>query len=252
MLLALSVLLRLMRGSLITNYSEWANRVLVLGTDSASDTYDACAGTPAPSTGVTLTVTTDGSAVRMTGPWWNWAADGGPEAVDNGDGTWTVSMDAPTEDMQYLWVVDGVQENLVDNAAGAECTAEIDAGALITNYAEWANRVLVLGTDSASDTYDACAGTPEPFTGITLTVTTDGSAVRMTGPWWNWDPAGGPEAVDNGDGTWTVSMDAPTEDMQYLWVVDGVQENLIDNAANAECAAEVDAAALITDYCGIR
>ena len=47
-------------------------------------------------------------------------------------------------------------------------------------------------------------------------------------------------------------MDAPTEDMQYLWVVDGVQENLIDNAANAECAAEVDAAALITDYCGIR
>ena len=25
-------------------------------------------------------------------------------------------MGAPTENMEYLWVVDGVQENLVDNA----------------------------------------------------------------------------------------------------------------------------------------
>ena len=46
----------------------------------------------------------------------------------NGDGTWTVTLDpAPTDNMEYLWVVDGVQENLIDNAAGAECSAEIDA-----------------------------------------------------------------------------------------------------------------------------
>ena len=46
--------------------------------------------------------------------------------------------------MQYLWVVDGVQENLVDNAANGECTAEIDGGSLITDYSGWANRVWVL------------------------------------------------------------------------------------------------------------
>ena len=26
--------------------------------------------------------------------------------------------------------------------------------------------------------------------------------VRMTGPWWNWDPNGGPVAVDNGNGSY--------------------------------------------------
>ena len=237
-------------GALITDYSGWANRVLVLDSGDASNTYDACAGTAAPSTGVDLTLTTDGSAVRMTGPWWSWDPNGGPEAVDNGDGTWTVTLDpAPTDNMEYLWVVDGVQENLIDNAAGAECSAEIDAGALITDYSGWANRVLVLDSGDASNTYDACAGTAAPSTGLALTLTTDGSAVRMTGPWWSWDPNGGPEAVDNGDGTWTVTLDpAPTDNMEYLWVVDGVQENLIDNAANAECSAEIDAGALITDY----
>ena len=71
---------------------------------------------------------------------------------------------------------------------------------------------------------------------INLTVTApDGSSsVRLTGPWWGWDPNGGPEATSNGDGTWTVTMGAPAENMQYLWVVDSSQENLIDNAAKAE------------------
>ena len=33
----------------------------------------------------------------------------------------------------------------------------------------------------------------------------------MTGPWWNWDPNGGPVAVDNGNGTWTFTFNpAPT------------------------------------------
>ena len=204
---------------------------------------------------INLTVTApDGSSsVRLTGPWWGWDPNGGPEAASNGDGTWSVAL-SPTENMQYLWVVDGVQENLIDNAANAECTAEIDGGSLITDYSGWANRVWVLGTGDASNTYDACAGTaapePEP-TGVNLVLTTDGSAVRLTGPWWGWDPNGGPEASDNGDGTWTVTLDpAPTENMEYLWVVDGVQENLIDNAANAECTAEIDGGSLITDYSG--
>ena len=59
---------------------------------------------------------------------------------------------------------------------------------------------------------------------VTLTLSvSNASEVRMTGPWWSWDPAGGPVAADNGDGTWAVTLDpAPTENMEYLWVVDGV------------------------------
>ena len=243
-------------GALITDYANYANRVHVVDSGDAANTYDACAGTAAPEpepTGVNLVLTTDGAAVRLTGPWWGWDPNGGPEASDNGDGTWTVTLDpAPTENMEYLWVVDGVQENLIDNAANAECTAEIDGGSLITDYSGWANRVLVVDSGDAANTYDSCAGTaapePEPEV-VNLVLTTDGAAVRLTGPWWGWDPNGGPEASDNGDGTWTVTLDpAPTDNMEYLWVVDGVQENLVDNAANAECAAEIDGGALITDY----
>jgi hypothetical protein len=120
------------------------------------------------STALTLTVSADGSAVRMTGPWWGWDPAGGPEAVANGDGTFTVTLDpAPTESMEYLWVVDGVQENLVAAAAAGECSAEIDAGAFVTDYSGYANRKHVLGSGNVTDdVYGACDGTPASATGI--------------------------------------------------------------------------------------
>ena len=87
----------------------------------------------------------------------------------------------------------------------------------------------------------------------TVEVPAGTTAVRLTGPWWGWDPAGGPVATDNGDGTWTVSLDqteniANGTNMEYLWVVDGVQENLIANAVANGCINRVDAGELITDY----
>ena len=111
---------------------------------------------------LTLTVTapTGAGAVRMTGPWWGWDPSGGPEATKNGDGTWTVTLDpTPTENMEYLWVVDGVQENLIGAAADGDCAAKIGGGSLITDYWSWANRVWVQGSGDAADTYDSCAGT---------------------------------------------------------------------------------------------
>ena len=57
---------------------------------------------------------------------------------------------------------------------------------------------------------------------------TGGSEVRLTGPWWGWDPAGGPVAADNGDGTYTFTFSpAPTDNMEYLLVLDGVQEDMV-------------------------
>ena len=68
---------------------------------------------------------------------------------------------------------------------------------------------------------------------ITTTVCTSANEVRLTGPWWGWNPTGGPVAVSNGDGTWTFTFNpAPTADMEYLLVVDGVQENLIQAMVN--------------------
>ena len=88
-------------------------------------------------------------------------------------------------------------------------------------------------TDPAATNYDPNATTddgscvyPQILT-ITTTVCNSASTVALTGPWWSWDPTAGPVAVDNGDGTWTFTFNpAPTADMEYLLVVDGVQEDL--------------------------
>ncbi|MDC0107667.1 hypothetical protein N8136_03355 [Flavobacteriaceae bacterium] len=106
---------------------------------------------------VSVSVPEGTTSVRLTGPWWGWNPTGGPVAVDNEDGTWTVTFEtAPTENMEYLWVVEGTQENLIDNAAGGECTSKVDAGTLITDYANYANRVWILGSGDVSNVYDSC------------------------------------------------------------------------------------------------
>ena len=78
---------------------------------------------------------------------------------------------------------------------------------------------------------------------INVEVCETAQKVRMTGPWWSWDPNGGPEAVSNGNGTWTFTFtDVPDADMEYLLVVDDVQENLIQAMVDGGTCAPV------TDY----
>lgn len=119
--------------------------------------------TIAQSINYTVEVPDGTSAVRLTGPWWGWDPAGGPEATDNGDGTWTVTIDqtpniANATDMEYLWVVDGVQENLIANAAASGCANRIAAGDLITDYSGYANRVWLSTTgDVLDNAYNTCS-----------------------------------------------------------------------------------------------
>ena len=85
---------------------------------------------------------------------------------------------------------------------------------------------------------------------LTVAVPCGTTMVRLSGPWWGWNPSGGPVGVDNGDGTFTFTFDpAPTENMEYLYTIDGVSyENLVDNAQNAECTDRVDGGRFNTDY----
>lgn len=180
------------------------------------------------------------SEVRMTGPFWGWDPNGGPIAADNGDGTYTVTLDpAPNENMEYLWVVDGVQENLIQ--------AMIDGGtcAPVTDFFNYANRLWEVGSgNEVMSTYGQCTACnpSNEVLDLTLTICDDSTPneVRITGPFWGWDPNAGPVATMNGDGTWTVSLDpAPSENMEYLWIVDGVQENLIQAMIDGGSCAPV-------------
>ena len=109
----------------------------------------------ATSTGlvITTTVCNGATSVNLTGPWWGWDPAAGPVAVDNGDGTWSFMFDpAPTDNMEYLLVVDGVQEDLV--AAG---TASDDWSCTpVTDYWSYANRLWTVGSGNVSNTYGTC------------------------------------------------------------------------------------------------
>ncbi len=84
---------------------------------------------------------------------------GGPVGVDNGDGTFTFTLDpAPTANMEYLYTIDGVNyESLIDNAAGGECTSRVDGGLINTDYANYANRIWIVGSGAQAETYDSCS-----------------------------------------------------------------------------------------------
>ena len=100
-------------------------------------TVDLCNATP--------------SEVRMTGAFWNWDSTVGPLATDNGDGSWSVTIDpAPTSDMDYLWISDGVQEDLLDDMIdGGDCAPE-------TDYSTYAQRSWAVNGDNPSDVFDKC------------------------------------------------------------------------------------------------
>jgi beta-glucanase (GH16 family) len=210
--------------------------------DNYNDTADIDNGN-CTYTYITITTTVCGTAsnVRMTGPWWGWKPNGGPEATDNGDGKWTFKMIAPKLDMEYLLVVDGkleqftVDDDCVTNSTSREW--KVGSGNVTNTYDTCGNcQDFTYGcTDTAADNYNDTVDIDNgncTYTYITITTTVCGTAsdcgtasnVRMTGPWWGWKPNGGPEATDNGDGKWTFNMTAPKEDMEYLLVVDGILE----------------------------
>ena len=188
---------------------------------------------------VTLTVTAAGSEVRLTGPWWQWDPAGGPVAVDNADGTWTVTLDDPGESFQYLWVVsnsvdgDGnavyVQEDLtaLDNKTCAQASGD-----------DFANRVWAAGAGNVTNVYGSCDGYVAYQYDVTFTVEAPGAvSVRMAGQWWgDWDPEQGPVAVyDDYTETWSVTLEGMEASFDYLWVVNGTMEDLKDNVNSSDC-----------------
>ena len=238
-------------GTAAINLANSYNKASVFfnfGTDGATagqktyyfDDLDMLAMQPA---GLNITIdvcSTTADTVRMTGPFWSWDPNAGPIAVDNGNGTWTVNLNpTPTADMEYLFIVDGVQENLVsDMQNGGTC-------APVTDYFNYANRKWTVGDpDVIGIAYDRCVPCSYPDLVITTEICDSAAPtqVNLTGPLWGWNPAFGPQAVNNGNGTWTFTISpAPSDSLEYLLVKDGTMENLISAMVNGgTCAPLTD------------
>ena len=259
--------------------------------DGSCLTNDACGvcggdGSSCAGTDVTLTVTvcggTDGE-VRMTGPWWGWDPNGGPIAAANGDGTFSVMLPDVSESFEYLWVVNGGQENII----GQGC-------APITDGVNYANRQWNVGDANPSDIYNYCDGCPSVLGGCTdasacnydagATVD-DGSCLQLdacgvcggdgssctesgttfnvdvscipddfenlfvTGPWCGWCANDGTYNTltdPDGDGVYSVTVAELTGTVEYKYAINGFadQENLVNDMVDgADCAP-------ITDFSG--
>lgn len=178
------------------------------------------------------------TSVRLTGPWWNWDPNAGPVAADQGNGVWKFTLSPkPTSNMEYLIVVDGVQENLIaDMQNGGSC-------APVTDYSNYANRRWDVGSGDVSISYDRCVPCSYPDLSVTVEVCDAANQVNLTGPIWSWNPAWGPQGVNNGNGTWTITLSpVPDDTLEYLIVKNGVTESLITDMQNGGGCAPV------TDY----
>ena len=209
--------------------------------------------------------------VYITGPWCGWCgADTYNILTDaNADGIYNVTLNLAAGNVEYKYMVDNwaSQENLVDDMQnGGTC-------APITDYANYANRQIVVGT-TTNDVYGRCTACQVGIPGCIdvaavnfnpIATYTDGSClyatqfnvdmncagtaftnVYVTGPWCGWCGADTYNVMTdaNADGIYTVSVNLAAGNVEYKYMVDNwaSQENLVDDMQNGGTCAPV------TDY----
>ena len=107
---------------------------------------------------VSFTVTAEGAAsVKLHSSAFNWDASSQVEAVSNGDGTWTATVDPRfTSDVEYTWIIDEVEEDLSTAFRAGECTNDNVAGF----SDKWFNRTWAADAgDVTGDIAGACSDT---------------------------------------------------------------------------------------------
>ena len=164
--------------------------------------------------------------VNLNGSFAGWCGGCIPMDDSDGDDIYTVTVDLVADTIEYKFTLDGwtAQEEF---AGGESCTSTIDG---------FTNRSFIV-TEAATlpvvcyNSCDACeaAETLTATLDVSCSGLTDITSVRIFGPFWGWDPAGGPEASLNSEGLWEVLFSpAPDADMEYKWLINGEQEDLLD------------------------
>jgi Secretion system C-terminal sorting domain/Glycogen recognition site of AMP-activated protein kinase len=177
---------------------------------------------------------------EVNGTFNNWCGSACNPLTDaNGDGIWETTVSLAPGNYEYKFAADNwtTQETLLP---GSPCT--------VTNFG-YTNRTLTVGNSALLlpvvcwGSCNACSGSSNA---LKITVDLCGQnaqGVRLTGSFWNWTWNAGPVANNNGNGTWTFTLNPPpATSMDYLIVVDSIQENLITEMQNGSTCAP------LTDY----
>ena len=167
------------------------------------------------------------------------ADNAGAKVIDVTAGEWT-SVDIPTS--QFLPQDPGAMDGIVLGVVYSETVGTV----YFDNIYFWNDPSLDPPT-TLTFTVDVSSVDPAP------------SAVTMTSDYWGWDPNGDRAATDNGDGTWTFTWNditddtRPENDIQYVYLADGVKEVIWDNAGSGAaeesvCATRIQNGNMVTDY----
>ena len=176
-------------------------------------------GTFSPAAGETLSVTVN--AITYT--------QGDDNLVDNGDGTWTLAIPASDTLAEGLFDVSAVLTDSAGNFSTDPSSSEllIDTTAPVTP---------TVTPQTTSDTTPVITGTANAGPGETLTVTVDGVTYV----------AGDGDLVDNGDGTWTLTVPTPLAEGVF-----DITATVTDAAGNFSSDASTDELLIDTTAPGV-
>ena len=164
--------------------------VPTVATQNTNNTMPVISGTATVASGETLTVTINGMTYT--------AGDG--NLTDNGDGTWTLVVSNTLADNTYPVTV-----TVIDVAGNV--STDVSTSELVIDTTSPAEPTVT--PHNTSDDTPVISGTATVAPGDTLTVTVDG--VTYT--------AGDGNLIDNGDGTWTLSIPSALSDGIYDVIV---------------------------------
>ena len=123
---------------------------------------------------VSFTVTaTDATSVKFHSSGFGWNPDAQVDAISNGDGTWTATIDPGfSSNIDYKWIIDGVEEDLSGAYRAGEC-----ANSNVAAYDDtWFNRTWAVGSGNVTgDIANSCGGSA--VTAVSVTFQVDMSAI---------------------------------------------------------------------------
>jgi hypothetical protein len=132
-------------------------------TDATASNYNASASTDNGSCMYNVTLTVDmncsgltPTAVAATGPSEGWSCGSYSLTDGDGDGVWEGTFGLPAGTFEYIYCTDGwgQQETpglIEEMLNGGTC-------APVTDYSNWANRLITVGAMTTVDTWGSCSG----------------------------------------------------------------------------------------------